>query len=37
VFRSDVGAAVAHPSPAMSLKVLGIRFCVTDGHFEPLF
>jgi hypothetical protein len=36
VFRGDVNAAGAHPSPAMSLKLLGVRYRVTDGQFEPL-
>jgi len=36
VHRADLHASRRCPSPAMSLKLLGIRYRVTDGAFEPL-
>jgi hypothetical protein len=36
VLRDDVNAARRHTSPSMNLKVLGVRYHVTDGGFEPL-
>ena len=36
VHRADLHASRRCPSPAMSLKLLGIQYRVTDGSFEPL-
>jgi hypothetical protein len=32
VYRNDLHAAQACPSPAMSLKLLGVQYRVADGY-----
>lgn len=36
VCRDDVRAARRYPSPKMNLEVLGVRYHIIEGGFEPL-
>ena len=36
VVRQDALVALTYPSPSMTLRMMGIRYRVNDGHLEPL-